>query len=49
MTCQQPSFRDPLRWCGAPSYGQVSPGSTWTPACFYHYGQAIRRKWLVKR
>jgi hypothetical protein len=49
MTCQQPSFRDPLRLCGQRSYGEVSPGSVWSTACYYHYGRARRRGWLVKK
>ena len=49
MTCQQPSHRDPMRWCGQRAFGEVSPGAVWSWACYYHYDRAARRKWLVRR
>lgn len=49
MTCQQPSYHDPMRECPQPSFGLISPGSLWARACWHHYGKARRKGWLVKR
>ena len=49
MKCQQPSYHDPLKHCGRPAFGEVSPGSVWSAACFHHFDVAKRKGWLVKR
>lgn len=49
MTCQQPSYMDPMKWCPQPAYGSISPGEVWSMACYHHFHKAAKKGWQTTK